>query len=97
VGSLVGFRVALVQSSAPAPAPLSVGTRDGQEWDENGLKMKFCWCPPGGFTMGSPKEEPGRASDGREDQVQVRLSKCASAPRKKAVRYGAESVHRGTE
>ena len=39
------------------------------------LKMKFCWCPPGEFTMGSPREEPDRATDGSEDQVQVKLSK----------------------
>jgi hypothetical protein len=36
------------------------GTRAGQERDDNGLKIKFCWCPAGRFLMGSPKDEPGR-------------------------------------
>jgi formylglycine-generating enzyme required for sulfatase activity len=49
------------------------GTKAGEERDDNGLKMKFVWCPPGQFTMGSPKSEEGRDSD--EDQVQVRLTK----------------------
>src|SRR5207245_2429718 len=53
--------------------PLSVGTKPGHEWDGNGLKMKFCWCPPGKFTMGSPKEEPERQPN--EDQVEVVLSR----------------------
>ncbi len=37
------------------------------------MKMKFVWCPPGKFTMGSPESELGRGSD--EDQVNVTLSK----------------------
>lgn len=35
--------------------------------------MKFCYCPPGSFTMGSPESEKDRSGD--EDQVQVRISK----------------------
>ncbi len=35
--------------------------------------MKFCYCPPGSFLMGSPAGEKGRGTD--EDQVQVRISK----------------------
>ena len=35
--------------------------------------MKFAFCPPGSFTMGSPAGEEGRGKD--EDQVQVRVSK----------------------
>jgi sulfatase modifying factor 1 len=49
------------------------GTKAGEERDDNGLKMKFVWCPPGTFTMGSPKSESGRVDD--ENQVQVRLTK----------------------
>jgi len=45
----------------------------GQGWDGNGLKMKFCWCPPGKFTMGSPSTEIGRYSP-YEEQVTVVLS-----------------------
>lgn len=35
--------------------------------------MKFAYCPPGSFMMGSPASEENRASD--EDQVQVRITK----------------------
>ena len=35
--------------------------------------MKFCYCPAGSFTMGSPKSEKGRGED--EDQVQVLLTR----------------------
>jgi formylglycine-generating enzyme required for sulfatase activity len=38
-----------------------------------GLKMRFCWCPPGSFKMGSPDIEEGRCED--ENQVNVILSK----------------------
>src|SRR5262245_65164824 len=49
------------------------GTKAGQEWSDNGLKMKFCWCPAGKFTMGSPKDEKDRGAD--EDQVSVTISR----------------------
>ncbi len=42
------------------PVLLASGTQAGQEWDGNALQMKFCWCPPGNFLMGSPKGEAGR-------------------------------------
>jgi sulfatase modifying factor 1 len=69
----------LAARNAPAQAPeatskkLAAGTRAGQECDSNGLKMKFCWCPAGKFTMGSPKDEKGRFDD--EDQISVTLSR----------------------
>lgn len=37
-----------------------------------GFVMKFCYCPPGSFTMGSPSSEKGRRAN--EDQVQVNLT-----------------------
>jgi formylglycine-generating enzyme required for sulfatase activity len=49
------------------------GTQAGQERDDNGLKMKFCWCPAGSFKMGSPPNEPERGKD--EDQVEVTLTR----------------------
>jgi tetratricopeptide (TPR) repeat protein len=62
------------KSASPiSPANSFVGVKIGQERDDNGLKMKFLWCPPGSFTMGSPKDEEGRG-DG-EDQVEVTLSR----------------------
>src|SRR5439155_1172865 len=48
-------------------------TQAGQEWDDNSLKMKFCWCPAGRFTMGSPKDEKDRGFN--EDQVSVTISR----------------------
>jgi serine/threonine protein kinase len=64
------------QEKPPLPQnrDLIAGKKAGDEWS-NGLKMKFCWCPPGRFTMGSPLEEKDRALDGREDQVQVTLTR----------------------
>jgi formylglycine-generating enzyme required for sulfatase activity len=39
----------------------------------NSIGMKFVWIPPGGFMMGSPKEEKDRL--GVETQYKVTLSK----------------------
>lgn len=44
------------------PSSLADGARAGQEWI-NDWGMIFCWCPPGKFTIGSPKTERGRNSD----------------------------------
>lgn len=38
-----------------------------------GIKMTFCWCPPGNFLMGSPASEEDRGQD--EDQVNLTISK----------------------
>lgn len=62
--------------SAKSPAsshPAFEGSKPGQVRDDNGLKMKLLWCPPGSFTMGSPKNEPMRGTD--EDQVDVTLTR----------------------
>lgn len=51
------------------------GTDPGALRDDNFLQMKFAWCPPGTFTMGSPKTEAGRSRvDLKEDQVNVALT-----------------------
>src|SRR5260221_12599332 len=50
-----------------------IGKEAGQVRDDNGLKLKLVWCPPGKFKMGSPKSEKGRFDD--EDQVNVTLTK----------------------
>ncbi|TVQ01853.1 MAG: hypothetical protein EA381_04485, partial [Planctomycetaceae bacterium] len=50
------------------------GTRAGEVRTFAGdSQVKFCWCPPGSFRMGSPPNEPGRYDD--ETQVDVRLSR----------------------
>ena len=73
VGSVNGAERAPESLEATAQPPKTVGTKAGEERDDNGLKMKFVWCPPGQFTMGSPESEEGRQVG--EDQVQVRLTK----------------------
>ena len=53
-----------------------MGSRAGEERDWEiapGVKMTFCWCPPGEFLMGSPETEEGRF-DG-ENQVLITLTK----------------------
>ena len=37
------------------------GSKAGDLRDDNFLKMKFRWCPPGKFRMGSPPDEPSRS------------------------------------
>jgi formylglycine-generating enzyme required for sulfatase activity len=56
----------------PGADPM-LGKKVGQVRDDNGLKMKLIWCPPGEFTMGSPTTELQRAM--HEDQVEVTLTK----------------------
>jgi len=58
-------------SHPPAPNP-QAGTVMSIKFP-GGAVMKFCYCPPGSFKMGSPPSEKGRGQD--EDQVNVRLSK----------------------
>jgi formylglycine-generating enzyme required for sulfatase activity len=61
----------------PAEAhELLEGSRPGEEREFEiapGVKMTFCWCPPGDFVMGSPDTEDDMFND--EDQVKVTLSK----------------------
>jgi formylglycine-generating enzyme required for sulfatase activity len=52
-------------------SPVFTGSKAGDEREVAG--MKLCWCPPGRFMMGSPRNEPERRSD--EDQVKVALTK----------------------
>jgi sulfatase modifying factor 1 len=45
----------------------------GEERNDNDLKMKFCWCPPGEFLMGSPQAELNREDN--EGQVRVTITR----------------------
>jgi formylglycine-generating enzyme required for sulfatase activity len=47
------------------------GAKAGAEREINGIR--FCWCPPGRFLMGSPPDEPGRRDN--ENQVAVTLTR----------------------
>ena len=53
-------------------AKKTVGDNPGELRSDNVIKMKFCWCPPGMFRMGSPKTENSGSSV--EDQVAVTLT-----------------------
>ncbi len=48
-----------------------LGSNAGEEREV--AAIKFCWCPSGTFTMGSPPNEPERRPG--EDQVQVTLTR----------------------
>ena len=47
------------------------GSKAGQQREVG--HVKFCWCPPGRFRMGSPPDEPERRPG--ETQVDVTISK----------------------
>jgi formylglycine-generating enzyme required for sulfatase activity len=51
--------------------PAFAGTQAGEPREV--LGVRFCWCPPGRFTMGSPPGETGRRDD--EAQVEVTLTR----------------------
>ena len=82
IAAVAFLRIAHVVNSdepdkAPTPAanPMN-GKEPGQVRDDNVLKMKLVWCPPGSFTMGSPATEVDVAGKHRDDenQVQVKLT-----------------------
>jgi formylglycine-generating enzyme required for sulfatase activity len=58
--------------SGPDASDKFIGREAGQVRDDNGLKMKLVWCPPGKFRMGSPPSEQGPLND--EGQVNVTLT-----------------------
>lgn len=62
-----------LQRPATSAAKSILGKNSGQERDDNGLRMKFIWCPPGEFTRGLPKSEPGRHEV--EDESEITLTK----------------------
>jgi sulfatase modifying factor 1 len=67
---------AVAQDGLNAVSPFAqkwTGTRAGEERDDNGLRLKLVWCPPGSFRMGSPRSELGRDTD--EEQVEVTLTR----------------------
>jgi formylglycine-generating enzyme required for sulfatase activity len=61
----------LIAGSAPGQAGSFRGARAGEERVVE--QTRLCWCPPGRFTMGSPRDERGRRPD--EEQVEVTLSR----------------------
>jgi formylglycine-generating enzyme required for sulfatase activity len=61
----------IASDAASAAADPFDGSNPGQQRAIAGVK--FCWCPPGNFLMGSPPSEPERRPG--EDQVAVTLTK----------------------
>jgi len=71
--SLTGVAVTLV-SRAPHAQGEVASFRGQRAGDERAIDdMRVCWCPPGRFIMGSPRNEPERRPG--EDQVEVSLTK----------------------
>src|SRR5262245_36509026 len=60
----------LPADDAPEAHPFR-GSKAGDEREVSGVKL--CWCPPGRFRMGSPRDEPERRPD--EAQVEVTLTR----------------------
>ena len=56
-----------------AAEPRREGETAGETRADNRLGMALVWCPPGKFTMGSPRSEPGRDAD--EEPVPVVLTR----------------------
>jgi len=60
-------------ASGPKAHPKATETGPGlpntRQQPGNLLGMKFTWIPPGTFTMGSPRNEPGRDSDETQNEV----------------------------
>ncbi|MCX6865047.1 MAG: formylglycine-generating enzyme family protein, partial [Verrucomicrobia bacterium] len=59
--------------SAAVPPNSSAGQVMSVKLPGRKVMMKFCYCPPGSFKMGSPPDEKDR--QGNENQVEVQLSK----------------------
>ena len=60
------FRRRWKSSPRTWPAP-------GEKRRNNGLGLRLCWCPPGTFRMGSPRDQPPR--DNNEGPAIVTLSR----------------------
>jgi len=70
-GALATAAVVAARPAVGQLKPSFRGSKAGEERDVDAIK--FCWCPPGRFRMGSPPDEPERRPD--EGQVDVTLTK----------------------
>jgi formylglycine-generating enzyme required for sulfatase activity len=59
-------------SATPSVAPQPTRPA-GEVRDDNGMKMKFVWCPAGRFAMGSSPDDPARFPN--EGPVDVRMTR----------------------
>ncbi|MFM7593976.1 MAG: bifunctional serine/threonine-protein kinase/formylglycine-generating enzyme family protein, partial [Isosphaeraceae bacterium] len=67
------FEVAPIESPPPSLGYSAQNAGERKVLSINQIEIPLRWCPPGTFTMGSPKGQQGRYDD--EDQVQVTLTK----------------------
>ncbi|MGE0377707.1 MAG: SUMF1/EgtB/PvdO family nonheme iron enzyme, partial [Planctomycetaceae bacterium] len=84
INGVIDLQLAVTVRPVPTPMPTTSrpdaplargieGSKAGEVREFGGdLKVKFCWCPPGSFTMGSPTSESGRDRD--ENAVTVLLT-----------------------
>jgi len=80
VGLVASLRLAVLAAEPPPQGAATSfsgttysGTAAGEIRDDNGLRTKLVWIPPGSFVMGSPAGEKDRRED--EKQVQVTFSR----------------------
>src|SRR6266404_1844063 len=76
VSCVLGWRRVVSVMAVDDPTRTSVpstftGSKAGDHREVAGIQL--CWCPPGKFIMGSPRNEPERRPN--EDQVEVTLTK----------------------
>jgi formylglycine-generating enzyme required for sulfatase activity len=65
--------IALASDSSYASPPVGDDAEPGDVREFTKLKIKFCWCPPGEFRMGSSDDAPGHLNN--ETQSDVTFSK----------------------
>lgn len=61
------------QKNGLVPFLSVTANKAGQEWTAEWPGIVFCWCPPGRFTMGSPRGEAGHREE--EEPMKVLLSR----------------------
>lgn len=64
--------LALASDSSYSSAPVGDDAEPGEVRELTRLKIKFCWCPPGTFQMGSSADAPGHLLN--ETQFDVTFS-----------------------
>src|SRR5262245_35629577 len=63
------------RDKAPAPAEDAMrGKAPGEVRDDNGLKMKFIWCPPGFLTMENVEPITGPSARTVDDPFPTRIA-----------------------
>jgi len=61
--------IALASDSSYATSTVAEGGQPGEVREFTALKIKFCWCPPGSFQMGSRDNAPGNMMNERQHEV----------------------------